>query len=147
MTWFCSPLQLALGQGARRLHVAAALRAKAKVAVSRFEPTAYVSYETLRSSIDTVRRRSVCCSPRLLPVSGFMFSALLILVICACAVCFLYPGLNRHDTCRISCSGQIACTQETKSVRLCILIQTTFQTSRLSFFVSVFTCLLPSVTE
>uniref|UniRef100_A0A3B3REC4 Aconitate hydratase, mitochondrial n=1 Tax=Paramormyrops kingsleyae TaxID=1676925 RepID=A0A3B3REC4_9TELE len=50
-------LQLALGQGARRLHVAAALRVKAKVAVSRFEPTAYVNYEKLRSSIDTVHKR------------------------------------------------------------------------------------------
>ncbi|XP_051958502.1 aconitate hydratase, mitochondrial-like [Xyrauchen texanus] len=50
-------LQLALGQGARRLHVAAALNAKAKVAMSRYEPKTYVNYDKLRSNIDIVRKR------------------------------------------------------------------------------------------
>uniref|UniRef100_A0AAQ6IV04 Aconitate hydratase, mitochondrial n=1 Tax=Anabas testudineus TaxID=64144 RepID=A0AAQ6IV04_ANATE len=50
-------LQLALGQGARRLHVSAAYRAKAKVAMSRFEPTSFVNYENLQSNVDIVRKR------------------------------------------------------------------------------------------
>lgn len=50
--------QLALGQGARRFHVAAALNAKAKVAMSRFEPSSCVNYDQLRSNIDIVRKRS-----------------------------------------------------------------------------------------
>ncbi|XP_039541327.1 aconitate hydratase, mitochondrial [Pimephales promelas] len=50
-------LQLALGQGARRFHVAAALNAKAQVAMSRFEPSTCVSYDQLRSNIDIVRKR------------------------------------------------------------------------------------------
>ncbi|KAI2658510.1 Aconitate hydratase, mitochondrial [Labeo rohita] len=48
---------LALGQGARRFHVAAALNAKAKVAMSRFEPNSYINYDRLRSNIDIVRKR------------------------------------------------------------------------------------------
>lgn len=51
-------LQLALGQGARRFHVAAALNAKAQVSMSRFEPSSYVNYDKLRSNIDIVRKRS-----------------------------------------------------------------------------------------
>merc|ERR1712142_207797 len=50
-------LQLALGQGARRLHVSAAFSAKAKVSMSRFEPTSYINYDKLRSNIDIVRKR------------------------------------------------------------------------------------------
>uniref|UniRef100_A0A671MB01 Aconitate hydratase, mitochondrial n=1 Tax=Sinocyclocheilus anshuiensis TaxID=1608454 RepID=A0A671MB01_9TELE len=50
-------LQLALGQGARRFHVAAALNAKAKVAMSHFEPNSYINYDKLRSNIDIVRKR------------------------------------------------------------------------------------------
>lgn len=49
--------QLALGHGARRLHVAAAYRAKAQVSMSRFEPTSFVSYDTLQSNVDVVRKR------------------------------------------------------------------------------------------
>lgn len=57
--WFPVCLfQLALGQGARRFHVAAALNAKAKVAMSRFEPKSCVNYDQLRSNIDIVRKRS-----------------------------------------------------------------------------------------
>uniref|UniRef100_A0A671M9R8 Aconitate hydratase, mitochondrial n=1 Tax=Sinocyclocheilus anshuiensis TaxID=1608454 RepID=A0A671M9R8_9TELE len=48
---------LALGQGARRFHVAAALNAKAKVAMSHFEPNSYINYDKLRSNIDIVRKR------------------------------------------------------------------------------------------
>ncbi|XP_054454742.1 aconitate hydratase, mitochondrial [Anoplopoma fimbria] len=50
-------LQLALGQGARRLHVSAAYRAKAQVSMSRFEPSSFVNYERLQSNIDIVRKR------------------------------------------------------------------------------------------
>ncbi|KAG5832485.1 hypothetical protein ANANG_G00291660 [Anguilla anguilla] len=50
-------LQLVLGQGARRLHVSAALSAKAKVAMSRFEPGSSINYEQLRTNIDIVRKR------------------------------------------------------------------------------------------
>uniref|UniRef100_A0A8C5BB97 Aconitate hydratase, mitochondrial n=1 Tax=Gadus morhua TaxID=8049 RepID=A0A8C5BB97_GADMO len=50
-------LQLALGQGARRMHVSAAFSAKAKVSMSRFETTSYVNYEKLQSNIDIVRKR------------------------------------------------------------------------------------------
>ncbi len=50
--------QLALGQGARRFHVVAALNAKAKVAMSRFEPNSSINYDKLRSNIDIVRKRS-----------------------------------------------------------------------------------------
>ncbi|TRZ02270.1 hypothetical protein DNTS_034041, partial [Danionella cerebrum] len=49
--------QLVLGHGARRFHVAAALNAKAKVAMSRFEPSSYVNYDKLRSNVDIVRKR------------------------------------------------------------------------------------------
>lgn len=57
--WFSVCLfQLALGQGARRFHVAAALNAKAQVSMSRFEPSSYVNYDKLRSNIDIVRKRS-----------------------------------------------------------------------------------------
>uniref|UniRef100_A0A8C2F3T4 Aconitate hydratase, mitochondrial n=1 Tax=Cyprinus carpio TaxID=7962 RepID=A0A8C2F3T4_CYPCA len=48
---------LVLGQGARRFHVAAALNAKAKVAMSRFEPNSSINYDQLRSNIDIVRKR------------------------------------------------------------------------------------------
>ncbi|KAG7275513.1 hypothetical protein CRUP_032556 [Coryphaenoides rupestris] len=50
-------LQLALGHGARRLHVSAAFRAKTKVPMSRFETTSYVNYEKLKSNVDIVRKR------------------------------------------------------------------------------------------
>ncbi|KAA0725250.1 Aconitate hydratase, mitochondrial [Triplophysa tibetana] len=50
-------LQLALGQGARRMHVAAALNAKANVSMSRFEPNSYINYDKLRSNIDIVSKR------------------------------------------------------------------------------------------
>lgn len=52
-------LQLALGHGARRLHVSAAYRAKTKVSMSRFEPTSFINYEKLQSNVDIVRKRSV----------------------------------------------------------------------------------------
>ncbi|XP_056263517.1 aconitate hydratase, mitochondrial-like [Pseudoliparis swirei] len=50
-------LRLALGTGARRLHVSAAFSAKAKVAMSRFEPSSSVNYEKMHENIDIVRRR------------------------------------------------------------------------------------------
>ncbi|TNN55623.1 Aconitate hydratase, mitochondrial [Liparis tanakae] len=50
-------LRLALGTGARRLHVSAAFNAKAKVAMSRFEPSSSVNYEKMHENIDIVRRR------------------------------------------------------------------------------------------
>uniref|UniRef100_G3NLP7 Aconitate hydratase, mitochondrial n=1 Tax=Gasterosteus aculeatus aculeatus TaxID=481459 RepID=G3NLP7_GASAC len=48
---------LALGHGARRLHVSAAYRAKARVSMSRFEPGSFVNYERLQSNVDVVRQR------------------------------------------------------------------------------------------
>uniref|UniRef100_A0A3Q2FJS2 Aconitase 2, mitochondrial n=1 Tax=Cyprinodon variegatus TaxID=28743 RepID=A0A3Q2FJS2_CYPVA len=48
---------LALGHGARRLHVSAAYRAKAKVAMSRFEPTSFINYEKLQSNVEIVQKR------------------------------------------------------------------------------------------
>uniref|UniRef100_A0A669C0L5 Aconitate hydratase, mitochondrial n=1 Tax=Oreochromis niloticus TaxID=8128 RepID=A0A669C0L5_ORENI len=48
---------LALGHGARRLHISAAYRAKAKVSMSRFEPSSFISYEKLQSNVDIVRKR------------------------------------------------------------------------------------------
>ncbi|XP_038839640.1 aconitate hydratase, mitochondrial-like isoform X1 [Salvelinus namaycush] len=50
-------LRLVLGEGARRLHVSAAFNAKAKVAMSRFEPGTSISYEKLHENIDIVRKR------------------------------------------------------------------------------------------
>ncbi|XP_049601956.1 aconitate hydratase, mitochondrial [Syngnathus scovelli] len=50
-------LRLALGSGARRLHVSAALSAEAKVAMSRFEPGSSINYEQLRKNINIVRKR------------------------------------------------------------------------------------------
>ncbi|XP_012670043.1 aconitate hydratase, mitochondrial [Clupea harengus] len=50
-------LRLALGQGARRMHVAAALNAKAKVSMSRFEPTSHINYEKLQANVNIVRKR------------------------------------------------------------------------------------------
>uniref|UniRef100_A0A667XSI6 Aconitate hydratase, mitochondrial n=1 Tax=Myripristis murdjan TaxID=586833 RepID=A0A667XSI6_9TELE len=50
-------LQLALGHGARRLHVSAAFSAKAKVSMSRFEPASYINYEKMQSNVDIVRKR------------------------------------------------------------------------------------------
>ena len=49
--------QLVLGTGARRLHVSAAFNAKAKVAMSRFEPGSSINYEKLRENINIVRKR------------------------------------------------------------------------------------------
>ncbi|XP_015240241.1 PREDICTED: aconitate hydratase, mitochondrial-like [Cyprinodon variegatus] len=60
MATYCltvSRLQLALGHGARRLHVSAAYRAKAKVAMSRFEPTSFINYEKLQSNVEIVQKR------------------------------------------------------------------------------------------
>ncbi|KAI4901237.1 hypothetical protein NFI96_017761 [Prochilodus magdalenae] len=48
---------LVLGDGARRLHVSAALSAKAKVAMSRFEAGSAVNYEKLLNNINIVRKR------------------------------------------------------------------------------------------
>ncbi|KAK6311771.1 hypothetical protein J4Q44_G00174350 [Coregonus suidteri] len=50
-------LRLVLGEGARRLHVSAAFNAKAKVAMSRFEPGTNINYEKLHENIDIVRKR------------------------------------------------------------------------------------------
>ncbi|XP_029292895.1 aconitate hydratase, mitochondrial-like [Cottoperca gobio] len=50
-------LRLALGTGARRLHVSAAFSAKAKVAMSRFEPGTSINYEKMHENINIVRRR------------------------------------------------------------------------------------------
>uniref|UniRef100_A0A8C8CWP4 Aconitate hydratase, mitochondrial n=1 Tax=Oncorhynchus tshawytscha TaxID=74940 RepID=A0A8C8CWP4_ONCTS len=44
-------------KGARRLHVSAAFNAKAKVAMSRFEPGTSISYEKLHENINIVRKR------------------------------------------------------------------------------------------
>uniref|UniRef100_A0A8C8HRN4 Aconitate hydratase, mitochondrial n=1 Tax=Oncorhynchus tshawytscha TaxID=74940 RepID=A0A8C8HRN4_ONCTS len=44
-------------EGARRLHVSAAFNAKAKVAMSRFEPGTSISYEKLHENINIVRKR------------------------------------------------------------------------------------------
>ncbi|MCJ8738471.1 hypothetical protein PDJAM_G00036380 [Pangasius djambal] len=52
-----SRLQLVLGHGVRRLHVSAALSAKAKVSMSRFEPKSYINYEKLQSNVNIVRKR------------------------------------------------------------------------------------------
>uniref|UniRef100_A0AAZ3QQL0 Aconitate hydratase, mitochondrial n=1 Tax=Oncorhynchus tshawytscha TaxID=74940 RepID=A0AAZ3QQL0_ONCTS len=52
-----NPIKLALGQGVRRLHVSAAFNAKAKVSMSRFEPSNYVSYEKLNENVNIVRKR------------------------------------------------------------------------------------------
>uniref|UniRef100_A0A8C5AEQ2 Aconitase 2 n=1 Tax=Gadus morhua TaxID=8049 RepID=A0A8C5AEQ2_GADMO len=48
---------LALGPGARRVHVAAALRARAQVSMSRFEPDSFVNYEKMSKNIGIVRKR------------------------------------------------------------------------------------------
>uniref|UniRef100_A0A8C8FPZ5 Aconitate hydratase, mitochondrial n=1 Tax=Oncorhynchus tshawytscha TaxID=74940 RepID=A0A8C8FPZ5_ONCTS len=48
---------LALGQGVRRLHVSAAFNAKAKVSMSRFEPSNFVNYEKLNENVNIVRKR------------------------------------------------------------------------------------------
>uniref|UniRef100_A0A674NX39 Aconitate hydratase, mitochondrial n=1 Tax=Takifugu rubripes TaxID=31033 RepID=A0A674NX39_TAKRU len=50
-------LQFALGHGARRLHVSAAYRATASVAMSRFEPTSSVNYENIRTNVNVVKKR------------------------------------------------------------------------------------------
>ncbi|XP_061088277.1 aconitate hydratase, mitochondrial [Conger conger] len=50
-------LQHALGQGVRRLHVSAALGAKAKVTMSRFEPSSHINYDKLVSNVNIVRKR------------------------------------------------------------------------------------------
>lgn len=72
MCTFClCCLQLALGHGARRLHVSAAYRAQASVSMSRFEPTSYVNYEKLQANVDIVRKRWVFCT--LLLVYSVMF--------------------------------------------------------------------------
>ncbi|XP_012708426.2 aconitate hydratase, mitochondrial [Fundulus heteroclitus] len=50
-------LRLALGSGAKRFHVSAVFSAKAKVAMSRFEPGSSISYEKMHENISIVRRR------------------------------------------------------------------------------------------
>ncbi|XP_071377967.1 aconitate hydratase, mitochondrial-like [Centroberyx affinis] len=50
-------LRLALGTGARRFHVSAVFSAKAKVAMSRFEPGSSVNYEKMHENINIVRKR------------------------------------------------------------------------------------------
>ncbi|XP_033998690.1 aconitate hydratase, mitochondrial [Trematomus bernacchii] len=50
-------LRLVLGSGARRFHVCAAFSAKAKVAMSRFEPNSTVNYEKMHENINIVRQR------------------------------------------------------------------------------------------
>ncbi|KAG7281159.1 LOW QUALITY PROTEIN: hypothetical protein CRUP_032862 [Coryphaenoides rupestris] len=50
-------LRLALGTGARRVHVAAAFGAKAKVAMSHFEPGSFINYEKMQKNIGIVRKR------------------------------------------------------------------------------------------
>ncbi|KAJ3600195.1 hypothetical protein NHX12_031181 [Muraenolepis orangiensis] len=50
-------LRLALGTGARRLHVSAAFNAKTKVAMSRFEPDSFIDYEKMQENIAIVRKR------------------------------------------------------------------------------------------
>uniref|UniRef100_A0A8C5GX81 Aconitate hydratase, mitochondrial n=1 Tax=Gouania willdenowi TaxID=441366 RepID=A0A8C5GX81_GOUWI len=52
-----SCLQVALGHGARRLHVSAAYRAKANVAMSRYEPASFVNYKKLQTNVDIVQQR------------------------------------------------------------------------------------------
>ncbi|XP_053325932.1 aconitate hydratase, mitochondrial [Spea bombifrons] len=52
-----SRLQHALGHGARRYHVSAALCQRAKVSMSHFEPNEYVSYEKLEKNIKIVQKR------------------------------------------------------------------------------------------
>ncbi|XP_029446106.1 aconitate hydratase, mitochondrial isoform X2 [Rhinatrema bivittatum] len=50
-------LSQVLGHGVRRYHVSAVLCQKAKVAMSRFEPDNYITYETLQKNIGIVRKR------------------------------------------------------------------------------------------
>uniref|UniRef100_A0AAQ5XPR0 Aconitate hydratase, mitochondrial n=1 Tax=Amphiprion ocellaris TaxID=80972 RepID=A0AAQ5XPR0_AMPOC len=54
---FCILNSVALGTGARRFHVSAAFSAKAKVAMSRFEPGSSVNYEKMHENINIVRKR------------------------------------------------------------------------------------------
>lgn len=63
--FFLFPLQLALGHGARRLHVSAAYRATASVAMSRFEPASSVNYDKIQSNVNIVKKRSPSYSPEL----------------------------------------------------------------------------------
>eukprot|EP00064_Thunnus_orientalis_P002783 superscaffoldBa00000213_g2791 len=49
--------RLALGTGARRIHVTAAFSAKAKVAMSRFEPGSSINYGKMHENINIVRKR------------------------------------------------------------------------------------------
>uniref|UniRef100_H3D5X8 Aconitate hydratase, mitochondrial n=1 Tax=Tetraodon nigroviridis TaxID=99883 RepID=H3D5X8_TETNG len=50
-------LQVVLGRGARRIHVSAAYRATASVAMSRFEPSSSVNYEKIQSNVNIVKKR------------------------------------------------------------------------------------------
>uniref|UniRef100_A0A8C4EM62 Aconitate hydratase, mitochondrial n=1 Tax=Dicentrarchus labrax TaxID=13489 RepID=A0A8C4EM62_DICLA len=49
--------KLVLGTGTRRIHVSTAFSAKAKVAMSRFEPGSSINYEKMHENINIVRRR------------------------------------------------------------------------------------------
>uniref|UniRef100_A0A8C6LJP0 Aconitate hydratase, mitochondrial n=1 Tax=Nothobranchius furzeri TaxID=105023 RepID=A0A8C6LJP0_NOTFU len=48
---------LALGTGVRRFHVSAAFNARAKVAMSHFEPGSSINYEKLHENVSIVRKR------------------------------------------------------------------------------------------
>uniref|UniRef100_A0A8C6LDN7 Aconitate hydratase, mitochondrial n=1 Tax=Nothobranchius furzeri TaxID=105023 RepID=A0A8C6LDN7_NOTFU len=50
-------LLLALGTGVRRFHVSAAFNARAKVAMSHFEPGSSINYEKLHENVSIVRKR------------------------------------------------------------------------------------------
>lgn len=66
-------LQFALGHGARRLHVSAAYRAAASVAMSRFEPTTSVNYENIRTNVNVVKKRSAFSLTRSYCLTEFFF--------------------------------------------------------------------------
>lgn len=74
---FIFPPQLILGHGVRRLHVSAALGAKAKVSMSRFEPSSYINYDKLQSSVNIVRKRSACSTHACFSLSCVYFSSLI----------------------------------------------------------------------
>lgn len=89
---FIFPPQLILGHGVRRLHVSAALGAKAKVSMSRFEPSSCVNYDKLQSSVNIVRKRSACSTHACFSLSClFVFPLLSPLV---CYYCSSYRFLS-----------------------------------------------------
>lgn len=99
-------LQLALGHGARRLHVSAAYRAKAKVSMSRFEPTSFVNYEKLQSNVDIVRKRSAIppiCSIFALAHTGFLRHSAYLLECLNSSVCLHFATVSVHICCFYCC--------------------------------------------